>query len=103
MQCIPFILIIMSITPSTLQPMLIAPVHVLELVNIPPELRLESRGYSHSAFSGSPSLRPDSAYSYVGYENQARKRARGFIVPWMVSIAVMLWVRHGSGQGLLPP
>lgn len=72
--------------------MLIAPIHVVELVNIPPELRLESREYSRSAFSGSPSLRPDSAYSYVGYENQSRKKARSFTVPWMVGIRLPEWV-----------
>lgn len=83
------------------KPMLIAPVHVVELVNIPPELRLESRGYSHSAFSGSPSLRPDSAYSYVGYENQARKRARGFTVPWM-SIEEPRCVKTKYGAWYLP-
>lgn len=71
---------------STLQPTLMAPVHVVELINIPHELRQESRSYSRSAYSESPSLRPDSAYSYVGYENQARKRARAFAVPWMVGI-----------------
>ena len=70
--------------------MLIAPVHVVELINIPPELRVESRGYSRSAFSGSPSLRPDSAYSYVGYENLGRKRAGAFTSPWMVS-TLILW------------
>lgn len=66
--------------------MLIAPVHVVELVNIPPELRLESRGYSRSGHSGSPSLRPDSSYSYVGYESHSRRRVRSYTMPWMVSL-----------------
>jgi hypothetical protein len=72
---------------TVLQPMLIAPVHVVELVNIPPELRLESGGYSRSGHSASPSLRPDSSYSYVGYENHSRRKANSYTMPWMVSLS----------------
>ena len=61
-----------------MQPMLIAPVHVVELVNIPPELRLESR--AGSRHSGRSDARPDSYDSYVGYKNRDKRRAGGFTV-----------------------
>ncbi|XP_064404291.1 protein FAM47E-like [Halichondria panicea] len=54
-----------------------APIHVVELVNVPAELRMDSRDYSRNGYSRSPSPRYDSEnqYQYGG------TRVRGLTYP----------------------
>ena len=73
---------ILSLVIFSPQPMVMAPIHVVDLLNVPPELRLESRDYSRSGYSSSPSIRPTS-------ENHYRfGRARGFTYPATVDVSI---------------
>ncbi len=74
-----------SLPPSPLpppsQPAQMAPIHVVEMVNVPAELRLDSRDYNHSGYSRSLSSR-------YGLENQYQygaTRVRGLTYPTSVS------------------
>ena len=65
------------------QPVLSAPIHVVELLNVPAELRLESRQHSYSAVS---LTRPSTGdYRYGGYERYGGKRVSYITAPWMLT------------------